>query len=68
MPDPENPRRTEIPAWLKEQWASLEDGEARIAFPPGESSFSCLRRRGDRLDVDPGGFRSTFTVDYGEPR
>lgn len=51
-----------LSAWLYAQWETLEDGEARIAFPPGEDFFSGLRRTGDTLRVDPGGFRCSFLV------
>lgn len=55
-----------ITLWLFDQWKSLKDGESRIAFPPGETVFSGLRRRGDYLHVDPGGCRPSFTVDYSD--
>jgi hypothetical protein len=48
--------------FLIEQWATLDDGQVRIAFPPGEPVFSGLRRSGDYLHVDPGGFRAPFIM------
>jgi hypothetical protein len=51
--------------WLREQWASLAEGESRIAFPPGEEVWSGLRRCGEYLHVEPGGLRRPFLVHVG---
>lgn len=52
----------QIIQFLIEQWATLDDGETRLAFPPGEQVFSGIRRVGNHLHVDPGAFRQPFVM------
>ena len=55
-------RHAELSTWLFQQWEALEDGQARLAYPPGEQFWSGLHRSGNTLRVDPGGFRHSFIV------
>lgn len=55
-------RDAELRAWLYEQWTTLEDGQTRLVFPPGEALFAGLRREGDTLWVNPGGLRPSMLV------
>lgn len=69
------PRRTfcrrptsAIGRFLRREWARLADGELRLVFPPGQEVWSAIRRRGDLLEVDPGGLRPSFIVDFSKAK